>query len=109
MKYAHCFASYTTQGERSIAIKLVREILATGGTISVNDGEEWTVKKSKSVQQVLDALASTGEDVIRWRDVNGETVGSFYLIWGNEEDGSCLISDHTDNDQCAAITAKMSA
>jgi len=88
---------YTTPGERGVATRLVRAALNAGLTVSVYDGEEWTVGNSRKERAILAALASTGEDTLRFRR-NGENVGSVYLIWGNEESGECLISDHTDND-----------
>ena len=93
------FMRYASTGERRVARKLVAHILGHDkATISVNDGEEWTVKRSRRAEEIASALCTTGEDTIRWYDEAGDAVGSFLLVWGNEDDGSELIADHTDND-----------
>lgn len=89
---------YATAGERKVARALVNKMLESGYTISVNDGEEWTVKNSTSTTEVINALCTTGEDYVRARYKDGTVVGTFTLIWGNDPDGSELIADHTDND-----------
>ena len=94
---------YTTSGERGVATRLVRAALHAGYTVSVYDGEEYTVKRSHRERQILDALATTGEDVLVIRDSAGERLGVLSLIWGNEESGECLIADHTDNDAMEAL------
>lgn len=85
--------------EIQIATKLITSALARGLTVSVNDGEEWTVKSSRDRATILDALCTTDMDTLCLRDA-GEAVGAFWLIWGNEGD---LIHDHTDNTLCADL------
>jgi hypothetical protein len=95
---------YATAGEARVARKLVKAALAAGYTVSVNDGEEWTVKRSTRETEILDALATTDEDRLLLRNPTandiGDIIGSFWLIYGNDESGEELISDHTDNDIC---------
>ena len=91
---------YATAGERTVARKLVRTLLDKGLSISVNDGEEWTVKSSRKESEILNALCTTGEDIIRIRNDDGEIMGQFLLIWDNDDNGEELIADHTDNDIC---------
>ncbi len=98
------FQQFTTVGERRVARNLIRAALARGYAVSVCDGTEWTVNRARDVATVTDALATTGEDRLNiWADTH--RVGTVYLIWGNEADGSCLIADHTDNDECNALAA----
>ena len=48
------FMRYATPGEKRVARKLVDYILShDGATISVHDGEEWTVKRSPRITEVL--------------------------------------------------------
>jgi hypothetical protein len=95
--------SYTTPGERGVATRLVRAAINAGFTVSVYDGEEYTVKRSKSEAVILPALASTESDVLVIRDSAGARVGDLCLIWGNDPDGEELIADHTDNDAMQAL------
>ena len=94
---------YTTAGERGTATRLVRAAFAAGYSVSVYDGEEYTVKRSRKLKDVLDALASTEEDWLVVRDATGERLGSFRLIWGNDPTGEELIADHTDKPEIEAL------
>jgi hypothetical protein len=84
---------YAKAGEATKARKIVAAALAKGWVVSVNDGEEWTVKKSSNKTEILDALCSTGMDTLRFRDAAGQPVGSMLLVWGNDPKGSELVSD----------------
>ncbi len=35
--------------------------------------------------------------------ISGDVVGSFWLIYGNDESGEELISDHSDNENCERL------
>lgn len=94
---------YTTPGERGVATRLVRAAIHAGYTVSVYDGGEWTVASSRKEREVLAAMATTGEDTLRFRNSAGERVGDAWLIWGNDPDGEELIADHTDNDVMQAL------
>lgn len=100
----NCLNKYTTAGEARVARKLVKAALDAGYLISVNDGEEWTVKRSTNANTILDALATTEADLLRLRlPVSGDVVGSFWLIYGNDPSGDELIADHTDNENCERL------
>lgn len=95
---------FATPGERKTARRLITECLNRGYTVSVSDGEEWTVKRSREFDAIYSALATTGSDVLRVRDAAGNSAGSFVLIWGNDPAGSELIADYSANDVCESIT-----
>jgi hypothetical protein len=103
------FQQYATAGERKVARRLIKAALAAGYTIGVYDGEEMTVKRASKVKTIEDALCTTGEDTLQLYAANpSKTVGwfgagRFYLVWGNAEDGSELISDFTANDLCESL------
>ncbi len=84
------FTKYATPAEKTIVGRLIRAAHKQGWTISVHDGEEWALKRSRDLAAVRAALASTDSDNVVFRDVNGEPMGSVLLIWGNDED---VISD----------------
>ena len=89
------YRSHTTLGERRVVTRLLAAAFSRGYTISVNDGEEWTVKNSSSSDEITAALATTGGDTLLIRSDEG-IIGRIYLVWGNEADGSELIADYTD-------------
>lgn len=89
--------------ERRIVGRLVDAGLSMGYSVSVNDGEEWTVKRSSNRKEIMDALATTDSDTLRFHTSGGDRVGGFFLVWGNDED---VISDHSDNEACEALFKK---
>ena len=94
---------YTTSGERGVATRLVRAAIHAGYAVSVYDGEEYTVKRSRESKKILEALASTEMDTLLIRDSAGERVGSLVLIWGNDQTGEELIADYTDKPEIEAL------
>jgi hypothetical protein len=85
--------AYAAKGEARIARKIVNAAIASGYSLSVHDGEEWTLHKSQDVQAVLEALATTGIDTVRFRSPEGVRVGELVLVWGNDPEGSELVAD----------------
>ncbi len=93
---------FATKGEVTVVKRLVRIILERGYMVSIYDGEDWTVNLSTNRNEILSALATTGDDTIRlYKD--GERAGSIWLVYGNAADGSELIADHSDNEACHSI------
>jgi len=43
-------------------------------------------------------LGCTDEQTVWAKDLNGGTVASFLLVWGNASDGEELIADFSDNE-----------
>jgi hypothetical protein len=80
--------------EQTAVRKLVKIGLAKGYTVSVYDGEEWTVLRSTKITDIMGALMTTDEDVIKFRNDAGQGC-LFYLVYGNSPDE--VINDHTDN------------
>tara|TARA_R110000868_G_scaffold47912_1_gene156421 strand:+ start:420 stop:812 length:393 start_codon:yes stop_codon:yes gene_type:complete len=102
-------SQYATAGEARVVRKLVKAAIAAGYSVSVNDGEEWTVKRSTSTKVIFDALATTGEDTIRIsaadpsKTTGWHGAGSFCLIYGNDPSGEEILADYTDNEVCEAL------
>lgn len=92
--------------EMQIAGKLIDDALELGCTLSVNDGEEWTVKRSQDKTAILQALATTDADLLKVRTADGLELGDVLLIWGNDCD---LISDNTDNESMKILLADAEA
>ena len=95
-------------GKKRAAKRLVKIILSDpDNMISVYDGEEWAIKRSRNTKDILDALGNTDYDDINVRSRGTEELelagnfrrkGWFSLVWCNSEDGSDLISDYLDNE-----------
>lgn len=100
------FDRNTSKIERAIARRLIGQMLAAGLVVSVNDGEETTVVKSRDERGILAALATTEHDVITGHDSEGRRIGSFVLIWGNDED---LISDYTNTPEAVRLAVAAEA
>ena len=69
-----------------------------GWTVSVFDGEEWTVAGEKP-SAIPPHLGSTEMDVLQFRK-DGAPVGRMVLIYGNS--GEEVIADHSANDAMEA-------
>lgn len=100
---------YATDGERAYARAIVRDVLSRGLSLSVFDGEEWTVSRSTNAQEILEALATTDMDELIVSDASGARLGWLQLIWGNDPDGSELIADCTNNELCTSICDNVAA
>ena len=79
--------------ERMVIEQLINDTLSEHGTISVNDGEEWVLKRSGSRAEILGAMFSTEEEYLLLRDIHGETIVKVRLIYGN--DGWDVMADHS--------------
>lgn len=100
----NCLSQYATAGEARVARKLIRAALDAGYCISVNDGEETTLRRSSNYHQIVGALATTGADYLTIHDSRScERAGVFVLIYGNDESGAELIADHWDNVVCCNL------
>jgi len=81
------YLKYCTLDEKKIVVQLVTTILSTNKSISVNDGEEWTLSKSTNKLDILKALNSTDHDLLRIRCAEtNERLGWIILIWDNNYD-----------------------
>ena len=100
----HC-----NHNDRKVARHLIRELCFEGYYIELFDGEEDVIinqtKKSNSVNDILDEMSSTGEDVIKAFDKKGKQLGWFHLIYhnGSDDDAMVCISDYVANAFCENI------
>ena len=85
---------YASKAEATCARALVRCALRQEWTVSVYDGGEWTVKKSSCFASIVEALATTGEDTLRFRDIAGNVVGNMFLVY-QDGPGDELIADYS--------------
>lgn len=107
-KEAICLDRYAGSKEAVVVRRLVRTALAKGWSISVNDGEEWTVKRSTKRMEILSALATTGGDTLLFRDAEGTNLGRVLLIYqGGQSEGEEVICDYSDNRDMNALVEEV--
>ena len=87
--------------ERKIVQAIADEAIRTGHTVSVNDGEVWTVSKSTDPAEIMGAVMTTDEDKLRIYDARGERIGDVWLVYGN--DGWDVIADYHDNPEMETV------
>jgi hypothetical protein len=92
----------TIAQEKTAAGRIIDRALAKGYKISVNDGEEWTVKQSTKRREIMDALQSTDSDTLMIRAADGAKIGTIFLVWGNSPDE--IVCDCSDNPEIDALT-----
>jgi hypothetical protein len=82
--------------EQKIARFTVRALLDAGFFITVYDGEEMTVTRSRDVATICDAMNTTDEDFLFvYRDGERDRFGWVRFVYGN--DGWEVINDYTTN------------
>lgn len=92
--------------EAAIIRPIVQRGLDAGYSVSVFDGEEWTVKRSTDRDRIMAALGTTDEDSLRFRQ-DDEIIGSISLVYGNDPDE--VVSDCTDKPEIHALVEGVSA
>lgn len=91
--------------ERAIVDRLIRGGLERGYEVSVHDGEERVISRSRSYENVTSYIALTDMTVLSFFNpsVSGPAgKGRVILIHGNGDD---VVHDHTDNDMIADLVA----
>lgn len=89
---------------KNAAKNLVRYALSRGDTVSVYDGEAWSIKRSTSYREILDEIASVEEAQIRIRNAEGVVVAwALVSLYGMEPDETII--DCSDNDYMARFDA----
>ena len=76
---------------------LVEYALSKNCTCSVFDGEEWQVKRSTDIVEIVDAIESVDEARVRIRNSAGESLGSALIsAYGLMPDETVI--DHSDTE-----------
>ena len=88
------------KAERRLAKALVKQVLGTACQISISDGEDIILNPTTNSRAILNAMYTTGRDVLVLFDDQGRKVGWFELVYGN---GHEVIADHADNDLCNTV------
>lgn len=89
------FANHNNEIERQIIARLVSDVLASGASIMVNDGEEDVTGYSRDPAEIFGAMSSTDMErlfILRDTGRDAKKLGWVLLIYGNDAD---VISDYT--------------
>jgi hypothetical protein len=70
-------------GEKTVARRVVRDLLAAGYSLSVDDGEETSVKKSTKFKEIVDAMMTTDEDHL-YAHKQGCKTSFVRFVYGND-------------------------
>ena len=104
--------------ERDVALRVVQTALDAGYTVKHDYGDDADITVLRSgddPERIGGALGCSEEDWLHLYRPDGSFpdgsfigsfVGSIYLLWGNAEDGSELICDHTANPETEAVANK---
>ena len=82
--------------EKGIAKRVVRAAIEAGYTVSLYDGGEWTVKRSRKLSEVVGAMFTVDEERLDIRNSEGGLIGNVWFVYGN--DGYDAINDYTDTE-----------
>ncbi|MDB5243795.1 MAG: hypothetical protein JWP57_4421 [Spirosoma sp.] len=70
--------------ELSVVRKVVATMIGAGFLLSVHDGEEITVHRSRTQRDILAALRTVDDDTLIVIGADGKRVGRVYFVYGNE-------------------------
>lgn len=91
---------FATTGEARVAKNLVETLLDRGYPITIEwlGEDDFAVVESRDRDEILKQMAATGMEYVT-------AVGGpyFFLVYGNAEDGSELISDYADTPEANEI------
>ena len=79
--------------EKGIAKRVVRAAIEAGYTVSLYDGGEYTVKRSRKLPEVMRAMMTVDEESLEFRDSEGGLIGTAWFVYGN--DGWDALADFT--------------
>lgn len=93
----------THEIEQKIAKQIITDAIAAGYLISVDDGGEVVIKRSRNKAEIVAAMFSTDSDTLTIRKADGTRVGAIFLVYGN---GADVISDYTDNSEIQRLLTR---
>jgi predicted fused transcriptional regulator/phosphomethylpyrimidine kinase len=105
------YSIYVPKHERPVLSALLTMALKDDNTVSLCDGEEWVVKRSTSINEVRTEMGAAEEDTLVIRNVFGDKLGFFYLIYDNGSEGEpmVVIADYQANEYCESIYRELAS
>ncbi|WP_448146122.1 hypothetical protein [Labrys miyagiensis] len=92
--------------EKTISERIVRDVLGAGYTITIHNGERLVLVQSAGLDEILEALFSSGEDNLKLY-ANGVFRHWIYLVYGRG--GHDVIADHSFSAEAVLAGAKVLA
>lgn len=89
--------------ENTVTRAFVAHVLGQGHTISVTYDDDTTLARTKDAKAIFDELVAGDMPTAHVRNDAREYLGAFLFVYGNADDGSELIADHSDNAYCDAV------
>lgn len=80
--------------EEKVMRQCIKDLLAAGLEVSVNDGEETVLRRSSDAETIFSKMRTTEEDyLIVFKSGQKERYGAVYFVYGN--DGHDVICDQS--------------
>lgn len=102
-----CYSRNTSKVDKKCVHNILKLILNDGYVISVYEDSNCLLALSDSIIDIKNELASTGEDVLRIREIQeggpSKMVGWFHLIYNNGTAALECICDYSANEYCESI------
>lgn len=80
-------------GERKVIRAMCEAAIEAGFQLSYFDGEEWPVKNSRNLSDIMAETHGTDCAAIRVSRANGDRIGTFDIVYGNSP--SEVIADYS--------------
>lgn len=106
LKFEPNYPEYCNIYDRMFCHTLIREILDSGFSVTVHDGEDYCLMESKDFAEILESMSQSGEDfIIPCDSAIGRDEGWFHLIYdnGSEREPMICMTDMSANHICEAI------
>jgi len=87
--------------ERRMASALVKACLRRGFSVTIDNGEDKPIKKSRNYRAIMNEMWQTDEEHVVIFDAEGKRRGWFFLVYGN--DGYDLVADYGITEATDAI------
>lgn len=92
--------------ERAIIRKFCELVIAKGCALTIDDGEDISVRKSKDIDFLMANVCACDEEWLRVHNPAGIYIGAVWFVYGN--DGWDVVCDyHTSLDTHPALTGVM--
>jgi hypothetical protein len=89
----HCRICARLRMERRIVRKIAQAMLAAGYSVTVNDGEELALVRSRKLSEIMEACFSVDEEHLIAYRADGSRVGFVFLVYGNS--GFDVVNDYS--------------